>query len=94
MERLDHEKWIVADTPPGPAEQLPKPVIPFIRSVAAAVGIFSGIAALFIGLVCVAVHVVIRDDAMFDRVGSILLICAIPLMLAGSAFLDDPAPKR
>jgi hypothetical protein len=91
MERVQEGDWAVAEaSAEQPARRKRKP---FARSMAAAAGIFSGIASLFIGLVCVVVHVAVQSDKVFDRVGSILLICAIPLMLTGSLFLDEAAPK-
>jgi hypothetical protein len=90
MERIERREFMAAEASAAVvATPERKSVRPFVRSLAAAVGIFSGIAALFVGLVCVAVHVVLPHDAVFDRVGSILLICAIPLMFIGSLFLDD-----
>ena len=57
-------------------------------SILAAFGVFGGISSLFVGLVFVVLHVVIPGDRMFDRVGTGLLIVAIPMILIGSIFLD------
>ena len=62
---------------------------PMVCSILAAVGIFGGISALFIGLVCIVIHAAIPGDRSFDQVGTILLITAIPAILIGSIFLDE-----
>lgn len=62
---------------------------PFSCSVIASFGIFGGISALFVGLICVVVHSVLISDRAFDTVGTILLIGAIPMILVGSVFLDE-----
>jgi hypothetical protein len=62
---------------------------PFVCTVAATFGIFGGILALFIGLVCVIAHSVIAGDQTFDRVGTVLLMTSIPSILIGSIFLDE-----
>ena len=67
---------------------------PLVCSVLASVGIFGGISALFIGLVCVAVHALVSGDQTFDRVGTVLLITAIPAILVGSIFLDEIDRKK
>ncbi|MEQ1922160.1 MAG: hypothetical protein ABL952_06600 [Pyrinomonadaceae bacterium] len=62
---------------------------PLVCSVIASCGIFGGISALFIGLVCVVVHSLLAGDKAFDSVGTVLLIAAIPMILIGSIFLDE-----
>lgn len=62
---------------------------PMVCAVCAALGIFGGLSSLFIGLVCVLIHAVFAGDRAFDRVGTILLIVAIPMILIGSIFLDE-----
>lgn len=62
---------------------------PFPCSVLAATGIFGGLSALFIGLVCIVLHALIPGDVMFSRVGTVLLVVAIPMILVGSIFLDE-----
>ncbi len=62
---------------------------PLPCSVFAATGIFGGLSALFIGLVCVIVHGLVPGDAMFSSVGTVLLVVAIPMILIGSIFLDE-----
>ena len=71
-----------------------KLLTPFVCSVLAALGIFGGISALFIGIVCVVVHGVMPNERNFDRVGTILLIVAIPMILVGSIFLDEINTKN
>lgn len=61
----------------------------FSCSVIASFGIFGGISALFVGLICIVVHSVLVLDRAFDSVGTILLIAAIPMILIGSVFLDE-----
>jgi len=60
----------------------------WICSLFAAFGIFGGLASLFIGLVLIVIHSLISSDQIFDRVGTGLLIVAIPMILIGSVFLD------
>lgn len=62
---------------------------PLLCSALASVGIFGGISALFTGLVCVFLHVVVAGDKAFDSVGTVLLISSIPMILVGSIFLDE-----
>lgn len=65
---------------------------PLVCSVLAALGIFGGISALFAGLICVVVHSVVAGDTIFDTVGTVLLVAAIPAILIGSVFLDEIKP--
>lgn len=67
---------------------------PFLCSVLATIGIFGGISALFSGLICVILHALISGDTAFDRVGTILLISAIPMILVGSIFLDEIEKRK
>lgn len=62
---------------------------PSVCSICASFGIFGGLSALFIGLVCVVVHAIAASERVFDRVGTVLLILAIPTILTGSIFLDE-----
>ena len=66
-----------------------KLLTPFVCSILASLGIFGGISSLFVGIVCVVVHAVVSHDRVFDRVGTVLLILAIPMILIGSVFLDE-----
>lgn len=61
---------------------------PFSCSIFAAVGIFGGLSSLFVGLVSVMIHAMVPVEKVFDRVGTILLVAAIPMILVGSVFLD------
>jgi hypothetical protein len=67
---------------------------PMVCSVLASTGIFGGISALFVGIVSVILHGVIAGDRIFDRVGTGLLIAAIPMILIGSVFLDEIQIKK
>ncbi len=67
---------------------------PSVCAVFASLGIFGGLAALFIGIVCVAIHAFVRSDRTFDSVGTVLLIAAIPMILLGSVFLDEINTNR
>lgn len=67
---------------------------PFVSSVLASVGIFGGISALFVGIVSVIIHGVLSNDQVFDRVGTVLLILAIPMILFGSLFVDEIEGKK
>src|SRR5689334_21143455 len=62
---------------------------PVVCSVCAFLGVFGGLLSLFLGLFCVVVHAVVPADHIFNRAGTILLIAGIPMMLAGSVFLDE-----
>ena len=66
-----------------------KLLTPFVCSILASLGIFGGISSLFVGIVCVVIHGVVSHDLVFDRVGTVLLIAAIPMILVGSVFLDE-----
>jgi hypothetical protein len=60
----------------------------WICSIVAAFGIFGGLSSLFIGLVLIVIHGLLNADRIFDRIGTGLLIVAIPMILIGSIFLD------
>lgn len=62
---------------------------PMVCSLLASFGIFGGISALFVGIVSVIIHTMIAGDRTFDRFGTGLLILAIPMILAGSIFIDE-----
>lgn len=62
---------------------------PFVCTVLATFGIFGGISSLFVGLICVLIHGLVSHDRIFDQVGTVLLIVAIPMILIGSIFLDE-----
>lgn len=62
---------------------------PAVSMMIAATGIFGGISALFVGLVCICIHSFTIGDRAFDRVGTVLLIVAIPMILLGSIFVDE-----
>ena len=62
---------------------------PIVCSILASLGIFGGISSLFVGIVSVIIHSLVSGDTIFDRVGTILLIAAIPMILVGSIFLDE-----
>jgi hypothetical protein len=61
---------------------------PWVCSILAAVGIFGGISCLFVGLICVVLHGVLSQDVVFDQVGTVLLVAALPMILIGSIFVD------
>lgn len=67
---------------------------PWVWSILASLGIFGGISALFIGLVFVVIHGVLSADVTFNRVGTGLLIVAIPMILLGSVCLDEIEGKK
>jgi hypothetical protein len=67
---------------------------PFVCSVGASLGIFGGLSALFVGLVTIVIHGLVPGDIVFNKVGTILLICAIPMILIGSIFLDEIGKKK
>ena len=60
----------------------------------ASFGIFGGISALFVGIVSVIIHAVVASDILFDRIGTALLIAAIPMILFGSFFVDGIEGKK
>ena len=63
-------------------------------AVLATFGIFGGISALFVGLVFVIIHGVLSGDTIFDKMGTGLLVVAIPMILIGSIFLDKIEEKN
>ena len=67
---------------------------PFVSSVLASFGIFGGLSSLFVGIVSVVLHAVVSGDRVFDRVGTVLLIAAIPMILFGSLFVDEIEGKK
>ncbi|HMT07192.1 MAG TPA: hypothetical protein PKA82_04240 [Pyrinomonadaceae bacterium] len=69
--------------------QRTKLLSPRICSVGAGLGIFGGIAFIVFGLMCVLVHAVAGRDTILDNVGALMLIAAIPMMMAGAAFMDE-----
>lgn len=62
---------------------------PLPCAILAATGIFGGLSALFIGLVCVILHGAVPGDTTFSQVGTVLLVVAIPMILIGAIFLDE-----
>ena len=60
----------------------------------ASFGIFGGISSLFVGIVSVIIHSLLVGDTVFNRLGTGLLIVAIPIILAGSIFLDEIEVKK
>ncbi len=67
---------------------------PLIFSILAILGIFGGISALFVGIVCVIIHGAFSHDVVLNQVGTGLLIVAIPMILIGSIFLDEIEEKN
>ena len=67
---------------------------PLIFSVLASVGVFGGISALFVGLVFVVIHGILAADVIFDKVGTGLLIAALPMILLGSICIDEIEEKK
>ena len=79
--------------PSSPAKPASR-IKPFVWTVFSMFGIFGGISSLFVGIVSVILHGILAGDKIFDRVGTILLIVAIPLILVGSIFLDGINTKN
>lgn len=78
-----------------PKSQLRRTILsPLFCSIAASFGIFGGISALIIGLLCVVIHSLLKFDRAFDTVGTVLLVAAIPMILIGSIFLDEINANR
>ena len=69
-------------------------VRPWIWSILAAIGIFGGISALFVGLVFVILHGILPADIIFNKVGTGLLIVAIPMILLGAICVDEVKGKE
>ncbi|CAN5512317.1 hypothetical protein BH10ACI2_BH10ACI2_25190 [soil metagenome] len=65
-----------------------------VYALIASFGIFGGISALFVGIVSVIIHAVATGDRLFDRIGTGLLIVAIPMILIGSLFVDEIEVKK
>jgi len=63
-------------------------------SLLAVFGIFGGLSALFVGIVLVVIHGFMKSDAVFDRIGTDLLITALPMILFGSIFVDKIPEKK
>ena len=62
---------------------------PLVCAVLASLGVLGGVSALFVGIVSVVIHGILPQEHIFNRVGTILLIVAIPMILIGSIFLDE-----
>lgn len=41
-----------------------------------------------VGLVCIIAHAALTNDTAFNKLGTGLMIAVIPLLLAGSHFMD------
>jgi len=67
---------------------------PLVCSVMASIGMFGGMSSLFVGAICVVFHGVLKQDILFNQVGTVLLIIAIPMILLGSVFLDEIDMKK
>ena len=67
---------------------------PVVFSILAIFGVFGGISALFVGIVFFLLHSLAAVDAMFDRVGTALLVVAIPMILIGAIFIDAIEEKN
>jgi hypothetical protein len=52
-------------------------------------GILGGVSGLFAGMICVIIHLILLPEQTFDRVGTVLLIMAIPMLLAGSLCMGE-----
>lgn len=57
-------------------------------SILALLGISGGFVTPFLGLLCIIAHAMLPNDTAFNRIGTALMMIAIPLLLAGSHFLD------
>ena len=64
-----------------------------IYYVLAILGIYGGILAIGVGFGAAIVHSFIPGDAIFDRLGTVLMILGIPLMIMGGHFLDTAISK-
>lgn len=62
---------------------------PLVCAVLASFGVLGGVSALFVGIVSVIIHGILPQEHIFNRVGTVLLIVAIPMILIGSIFLDE-----
>lgn len=47
-----------------------------------------GILAPVLGMVFILIHAAAEGDVVFGEIGTVLMIASIPLLLAGSHFLD------
>ena len=60
-----------------------------ILSTLASIGIFGGISSAVAGTICTVIHSLLTNETTFAKAGSILLIAAVPAMLAGSILIDE-----
>ena len=67
---------------------------PWVWSILASFGIFGGISSLFVGLVFIVIHGILSADIVFNRIGTGLLIVAIPMILLGAICLDKIEVKK
>lgn len=91
---IEVKQPVIKKAPHGSRSVVENLLTPIVCSVLATLGIFGGISSLFVGILAVALHAVVSGDRLFDRVGTILLIVAIPMILVGSIFLDEIERKK
>ena len=94
MSEVEVKKVTLAGTLPVRRSIRKAVLTPFVSSVIASFGIFGGISSLFVGIVLVVLHSIVPGDRMFDRIGTGLLIVAIPMILIGSIFIDEIEGKK
>jgi hypothetical protein len=51
-------------------------------------GLIGGFSPLFFRIALVIIHSDVEEHRIFDRLGTVLLIVAVPMTLIGSIFLD------
>ena len=56
-------------------------------------GIGGGIIAIFIGFIFIIIHALLKGDTIFNEIGTVLMIAAIPMMFLGGHFLDKAQKK-
>lgn len=67
-----------------------------VFSILALCGIGGGLLSAALGMICIIAHAALSADTTFNRLGTALMIAVIPLLLAGSHFMDklEEARKR
>lgn len=57
-------------------------------------GGFGGLLFILIGFVFLIVHSIVKDDSIFDEIGTILILLSYPLLFIGGHFMDKVWEKR
>jgi hypothetical protein len=63
-------------------------------SLIAFLGGFGGMLFIFVGFIFLIVHSIIKDDAVFDEIGTTLIFLSYPLLFIAGHFMDKAAENK